>query len=96
MEPSRRAPHRELLLANHAFPGVYIIKVFGPNDAHFRGGIQAAVELQVGPERVEFSVRQTKTGTKICITASLKAHTVDEVIAVYESLYEVQGLSLVL
>ena len=96
MHSPRRAPHRELLLANHAFPGPYIIKAFGPNDARFRGGIQAAIERVVGPERVEFSERKTKTGTKICITASISADTVDEVIAAYDSLYEVPGLSLVL
>jgi putative lipoic acid-binding regulatory protein len=96
MHSPRRAPHRELLLANHAFPGPYIIKAFGPNDARFRGGIQATVERVVGPDRAEFSERKTKTGTKICITASISADTVDEVIAIYESLYEVPGLSLVL
>jgi putative lipoic acid-binding regulatory protein len=94
--PSRKAPHRELLLANHDFPGSYIIKAFGPNDARFRGGIQAAVERQVGPERVQFSERGSKKGSKICITATIDAESVDEVIAVYESLYDVPGLGLVL
>ena len=96
MESSRRAPKRELLLANHAFPGPYIIKAFGPNEARFRGGIQAAVEREIGPERVGFTERKTKTGTKVCITANMNAQSVDEVIAVYESLYDVPGLSMVL
>ena len=96
MQSTRRAPHRELLLANHAFPGPYIIKAFGPNDARFRGGIQAAVERTVGPERVQFSERDSSKGAKICITANIDAQNVDEVIAVYESLYDVPGLGLVL
>jgi putative lipoic acid-binding regulatory protein len=96
MQTSSRAPNRELLLANHAFPGPYLIKAFGPNDARFRGGIQAAVERHLGPERVRFSERKTKSGTRICITAELNARSVDEVIAVYDSLYDVAGLALVL
>ena len=96
MEPSQRAPKREYLLASHTFPGSYMIKVFGPNEARFRGGIQAAVERQVGPGRVKFSERKTRSGRRICITANVEAQTVDEVIAVYESLYEVDGLAMIL
>lgn len=96
MEPSRRAPERELILANHAFPCAYTVKAFGPAHDEFRVGIETAIIGAVAVERVSFSVRSTRSGHRICITAEIAAESVDEVIAAYESLYEVPGLQLIL
>ena len=38
MAGSKRAPDRELLLAQHTFPGEYVIKAFGPNEPVFVDG----------------------------------------------------------
>ncbi len=96
MTASRRAPHRDLLLANHRFPCAYVIKAFGPSEASFRSGIEAACVAIVTRDRVQFSERESRGGNKLCITAVLDAEHVDEVISLYERLYEVPGLSLIL
>lgn len=96
MANPRRAPHRDLLLANHSFPGAYVIKAFGPAEADFRAGIRSACVHTVTAARVKFSERSSKHGNKVCITAAIEAQDVDEVIALYERLYDVPGLSLIL
>ncbi|NVB38185.1 DUF493 domain-containing protein [Pseudenhygromyxa sp. WMMC2535] len=94
-ESTRRAPARELLEANHSFPGEYVIKVFGPASETFRQGCGQAAQDVVGT-RVELRERVSSKGNSICITMELRAEHVDEVIATYERLYEVAGLRLIL
>jgi putative lipoic acid-binding regulatory protein len=82
-------------VANHRFPGPYLIKAFGAADDSFRTEIRAAV-VAVVETRVQFSERTSRGGAKLCITAEIHANDVDEVLAIYESLYDVDGLRLVL
>lgn len=89
---TRRAPDRELILARHEFPGQYVIKAFGPGHDEFRTQVAAAA-ASVDHERSE---RATRSGHRICITLTLTAMSVDEVISVYERLYEVRDLQLIL
>lgn len=89
---TKRAPDRELLLARHQFPCEYIIKAFGPGDDGFRSDVRAAA----APVAFEASERATKSGHRICITLSLQAQNVDEVIGVYERLHEIVSLQLIL
>ena len=95
-EPTSRAPDRDLLLSQHSFPGDYIIKAFGPADAAFRGGVSAAVEAVFSASRAQLSERVSAKGGKVCITAVLRAETVDEVIEVYDRLYAVADLKMIL
>ena len=94
-QESHHAPNRDLLLANHEFPGEYVVKAFGPNDEGFRRGVEAAVGKVMGP-RVHYAERTTRSGGRLCITARLDAQSVDEVISVYEELHLVSQLKLIL
>ena len=94
--PHRTAPSRELLLANHSFPGEYIVKAFGPCTDAFREGIVAAALAVVGEERAIVAERASRHGAKVCITLHLNAHSVDEVIDVYARIHVVDDLAMIL
>jgi putative lipoic acid-binding regulatory protein len=94
-QSTQRAPARELIEAAHEFPGQYLIKAFGPATALFRSGIEQAGRSAVGA-RLELSERISSKGNSICITLTLTAQTVDEVILAYESLHDVPGLKMIL
>jgi putative lipoic acid-binding regulatory protein len=95
MGESTKAPARELLEAAHQFPGEYVIKAFGPAHEQFRSDVDAAARAAVGA-RVELTERLGSKGNSICITLTLAAETVDEVIVVYERLHGVPGLRMIL
>lgn len=92
---SKRAPSRELLLANHSFPGPYVVKAFGPGADSFREEVEACAHAVVGV-RVEVTQRASKGGNRMCVTLTLDAKNVDEVIDVYDRVHEVDGLKLIL
>jgi putative lipoic acid-binding regulatory protein len=94
-QSTHRAPARELLEAAHEFPGTYLIKAFGPATELFRAGIEQAGRAAVGA-RVELSERLSSKGNSICITLTLAAETVDEVILAYDRLHDVPGLKMIL
>ena len=91
-----RAPDRELLLANHSFPGEYIVKAFGPGDGPFREAVVAGAAAVVGTARLQVSERGTRSGHKVCVTLTMHVETVDEVIEVYGAVHRVDGLALIL
>lgn len=91
-----KAPSRELLLANHAFPGEYIVKAFGPHTSAFREGVVSAAREVFGEDRAEVAERASRHGAKLCITLRLNAQSVDEVIDVYERIHRVETLALIL
>lgn len=95
MGESTKAPARELLEAVHQFPCEYVIKAFGPAHEDFRRNVGAAVHAAVGA-RVVVSERVGSKGNSICITLTLAAETVDEVIFAYERLHAVPGLRMIL
>lgn len=96
MGPStRQAPARELLEANHVFPGSYLIKAFGPANESFRADVSAAISAAVGA-RAKFSERLSSKGNSLCITVDLAAETVDEVLTAYERLHGVPELKMIL
>jgi putative lipoic acid-binding regulatory protein len=90
------APSRELLLANHRFPGPYVIKAFGPASDQFREGIAAAAAVVVGEARATVQHRTSSRGSRVCVTLTVNAFTVDEVIAVYDHIHRVPTLMLIL
>jgi putative lipoic acid-binding regulatory protein len=87
---------RELLLANHRFPGEYIYKVFGPGTDAFRSDVHAAAAAAGGAEHVRSSERATRSASRICITLAIHVQTVDEVLALYRTLAEVDGVLMLL
>lgn len=93
---SNVAPSRELLLANHTFPGDYTIKAFGPKSAEFETAVVEAATILLGAARVRSAVRASSQGRRICVTLELSLETVDEVIRVYERIYEIPKLMLIL
>jgi putative lipoic acid-binding regulatory protein len=95
-QPRATAPSRELLLANHRFPGPYIIKAFGPASDRFREGIAVAAMEVVGEARAAVAHRTSSRGGKVCVTLTVNAFTVDEVIAVYDRVHQVPDLMLIL
>lgn len=94
--PARAAPKRELLLANHSFPGEYMIKAFGPGGPHFRAAVAEAAHELLGAHRVELRERATQSGNRLCVTLTLQVERVDEIEALYERIYRVDGLFLIL
>ncbi len=92
----QRAPSRELLLANHRFPGPYIIKAFGPARDEFREDVVAAGTAVVGDARANVQQRTSSKGARMCVTLTVNAFTVDEVIAVYERIHDVRDLMMIL
>ena len=94
--PEHHAPARELLVANHSFPGEYILKAFGPGGGEFRDAVVAGAQSVLGPGRLAASERATKSGHKVCVTLTIQADTVDEVIQIYGQVHTVDGLALIL
>ena len=92
----QRAPDRDLLLANHAFPGEYLVKAFGPSSDRFRVEVRAVALAIFGEERASLLERTSSKGGRVCITVTVNARTVDEVIDLYERIHEVHELMLVL
>jgi putative lipoic acid-binding regulatory protein len=92
----QRAPSRELLLANHDFPGEYVVKAFGPASERFRLHVRAVAAAIFGEERAQVLERTSSKGARVCITLQVNARSVDEVIDAYERLHESPDLLLLL
>jgi putative lipoic acid-binding regulatory protein len=90
------APSVELLLATHVFPGEYIVKAFGPGDDGFRAAVLAAAAAVVGVDRIRSSERASRQGRKMCITVTVSAETVDDVVRVYDQIGLVPELLMLL
>jgi putative lipoic acid-binding regulatory protein len=93
---SNVAPSRELLLANHAFPGEYIVKAFGPKTDDFRDAVHASAAQVVGAARVQIAERSSRHGRRVCVTLTIAAETVDDVIRVYAQICRVPELMMIL
>ncbi|MEZ4381169.1 MAG: DUF493 family protein [Nannocystaceae bacterium] len=89
------APSRELLLANHAFPGEYMIKAFGPNQADFKSAVVGCAVGVLSESRVNVSERTTPSGHRCCITLNLDVDSVEEVEAVYAEIHTLEALALI-
>ena len=95
-QKASRAPSRELLLAQHRFPGEYVLKAFGPAEEAFRFGVRSALDGISGKPRYEWRERSGTRGRRICITVTLNAERVEQVEESYEALHEVPGLLFIL
>lgn len=96
MSDRKAAPDRDLLLQNHAFPGQYIIKAFGPAESTFETDAKRCATSVAGEDRVAAHTKFSSGGRRSCVTLTLQAQTVDEVISIYERLHDLDSLLLIL
>ena len=89
------APSRELILANHDFPGEYMIKAFGPNDAGFKAAVVRCATGVLSEARVAATERTTRSGHRCCVTLNLSVDTVFFIEAVTAEIYTLEALTLI-
>ncbi|MCA9073759.1 MAG: DUF493 domain-containing protein [Planctomycetaceae bacterium] len=90
-------PDLELLESTHTFPGNYTFKVIGAADDNFIGRVVAAVRSEL-EESVEpsFSFRKTSGERHVCVTIEPPVENGEHVLAIYQSLQQVEGLVMLL
>jgi putative lipoic acid-binding regulatory protein len=89
-------PSVELLESTHIFPGDYMFKVIGENDHGLAARVMAAVRSEV-PEDHEpaMSVRRTTSGRHMCVTIEPRVTDAQQVLAIYQRIYALDGLVMV-
>lgn len=90
-------PDLELLESTHSFPGTYVFKVIGSTDGNFVGRVVAAVRREL-PDLIEpsFSIRRTAGRRHVCVTIEPLVDDGRQVLAIYRSLQDVEGLVMLL
>ena len=93
----KNMPSIELLEERHRFPGAYIFKVIGSVEDGFVGRAVVAVRETLGAESdPKFELRQTRGGRHVSITLEPEVESAEQVLEVYKSLSELDGVVLVL
>ncbi|WP_197439587.1 YbeD family protein [Calycomorphotria hydatis] len=89
-------PPRELLESTHEFPCRYMFKVIGEDDRSFAARvvslIRDATEMDDDPE---FKIRRTKNGRHLSVTLEPEVESADQILKIYEGIYELKGLVMV-
>ncbi|MGD9857614.1 MAG: YbeD family protein [Planctomycetaceae bacterium] len=90
-------PDLELLESTHSFPGTYLFKVIGSAEGNFVGRVVAAVRSELA-ESIEpsFSIRKTAGRRHVCVTIEPPVTDGMQVLAIYRSLQEIDGLVMLL
>lgn len=90
-------PDLELLESMHTFPGEYVFKVIGSSEGNFVGRVVAAVRRELD-ESIEpaFSIRKTAAERHVCVTIEPPVDDGEQVLAIYRSLQDVDGLVMLL
>lgn len=97
MATSPNIPSIELLEATHRFPGIYIFKAIGAQDAGFVARVVAAVrEALKIPTDPPHEERMSEGGRHVSVTVTVRVQGAAEVRAVYERLLTVRGLTILL
>jgi putative lipoic acid-binding regulatory protein len=96
MTDARKAPAREAILAAHRFPGHYEIKAFGPAGDSFRDAVLAHAHAVAGETRVTVSERATRSGDRVCVSVTVFVERVEQVEEVYDRLYTLPELLLIM
>ena len=90
-------PPVDLLREVHAFPGPYVFKVIGKDDRAFAARVVSLVRDELGlAEDPEHSVRRTTSGRHLCVTLSPEVAEPQAVLDLYQSIYRLDGLVMVL
>ncbi|MEM9701089.1 MAG: DUF493 domain-containing protein [Planctomycetota bacterium] len=96
LDPAR-LPSLELLNDTHSFPGPYVFKVIGADDRSFAARVVSLVrdelELDADPE---FSIRRTRSGRHLSVTLEPVVPTAQHVVDLYQLIYRLEGLVMVL
>ena len=90
-------PTIELLESTHSFPGGYMFKVIGRAEGNFIGRAVAAVRMHLS-ESVEppFSSRKTSNGAHVSVTIEPSVSSAEDVLAIYQTLRDLDGLVMLL
>ncbi len=90
-------PAIELLESTHTFPCRYMYKVIGRAEGNFVGRVLSAVRSELPPDaEPSFSSRKTSGGRHVSVTIEPDVETAADVLAIYRSLRELEGLVLLL
>ncbi len=89
-------PNLELLQSTHEFPGDYMFKVIGRDDDTLAARVRAAVTEEL-PEDYEpaMSIRRTTSGRHMCVTIEPRVSDAQQVLAIYQRIYALDGLVMV-
>jgi len=90
-------PTIELLESTHSFPGGYMFKVIGRTEGNFVGRTVAAVRMHLSESsEPPFSSRKTATGAHVSVTIEPHVASAADVLAIYETLRDLEGLVMLL
>ena len=89
-------PDIELLESTHTFPGPYVFKVIGENDPSFSGRVMTAIRAEIPEDREPaMSLRKTASGRHASVTIEPVVDNAEQVLAIYQHLYQLDGLVMV-
>ncbi|NNJ26749.1 hypothetical protein LzC2_28400 [Planctomycetes bacterium LzC2] len=96
LDPAR-LPSLDLLNDTHSFPGPYLFKVIGADDRSFAARVVSLVceELEL-EEDPEFTIRRTASGRHLSVTLEPTVPSAQSVVDLYQLLYRLDGLVMVL
>jgi putative lipoic acid-binding regulatory protein len=86
----------DLLREHHTFPGPYTIKVVGENTPALLGRIQSVVGRITGDKNPKVKVRLSANGKHQAVSVTAQVPAAEDVMALYEALRRVAGVSLLL
>jgi putative lipoic acid-binding regulatory protein len=94
--PVSDLPSLELLQSTHTFPGNYMFKVIGEDDHTLAARVMAAVRREVAEDHEPaLSIRRTASGRHMCVTIEPHVTDAQQVLAIYERIYALEGLVMV-
>lgn len=103
MADSPNIPSREALEATHAFPGTYLFKAVGPNEAAFREAVEKAIVDSPAESTTpsltaahRVSVRASASGNHLSVSVEALFPDALAVQAAYRRLAAVPGILLIL
>ena len=89
-------PSLELLESTHSFPGDYMFKVIGEDDHTLAARVMAAVRRELPADHEPaVKVRRTASGRHMCVTIEPRVADAQQVLAIYERIYALDGLVMV-
>ena len=96
LDPAR-LPSLDLLNGAHDFPGPYVFKVIGADDRSFAARVVSLIrdELELD-EDPEFSIRRTASGRHLAVTLEPTVPDAQTVVDLYQLIYRLDGLVMVL
>jgi putative lipoic acid-binding regulatory protein len=86
----------DLLREHHTFPGPYTVKVIGENNPALVGRITSVVTRLSGDPKPTLKTRLSSGGKHQAITITARVDSAEDVMALYEALRRVAGVSLLL